>query len=84
MSPKIEFIYSKTCPDCPPAKEIVERVKDDYEDLSVEYILAKNSPEIVDKYDITHVPTIVIDGDVVFVEELDEEELKEKIEEYVG
>lgn len=83
MSPRIEFIYSETCPDCPPAKEIVERVKDDYDDLTVEYILAKENPGILDKYDITHVPTIVIDENVEFEEELTENDLRGKIEEYM-
>ncbi|MGM0405654.1 MAG: thioredoxin family protein [Thermoplasmatota archaeon] len=78
---KMEFIYSETCPDCPPAKEAVERIKEDYEDLDVDYIKAKDRADIINKYDITHVPTIVINEKVEFVETLTEEKLRARLEE---
>lgn len=77
----IEFIYSDTCPDYPPAKEIVERVVEDYEGVNVNYLQVKDNAEKIKKYDITHVPTIVINGEVEFVETLTVEKLKDRIEE---
>ncbi|MEF8832765.1 MAG: thioredoxin family protein [Candidatus Thermoplasmatota archaeon] len=77
----IEFIYSDTCPDCPPARNTVERVTEDMEDVKVNYHRAKDVPEMVDEYDITHVPTIIVDEEVAFVEQVKDKELKESIEE---
>lgn len=77
----IEFIYSDTCPDCPPAKEAVERVVPDYDRVEVEYLQVKDNPGKISKHDITHVPTIVIDGDVEFVETLTEAKLRATLEE---
>ncbi len=76
----IEFIYSDTCPDCPPARKTVERVTEDMEEVEVNYHRPKNVPKMVDEYDITHVPTIIIDEEVSFEENVNDKELKEKIE----
>ncbi len=78
---KMEFIYSETCPDCPPAKEAVERIKEDYDDLEVDYIKAKDRADLISKYDITHIPTVVINENVEFVETLTEEKLRNRLEE---
>ncbi len=75
----IEFIYSDTCPDCPPAKKIVENVTEDMENVKVDYKRAKNSPEMIKEHEITHVPTIIIDGEVAFIETLTEKDLEEKL-----
>jgi len=78
---EMEFIYSETCPDCPPAKELVKRVKEDYDDLEIDFIKAKDRADIINKYDITHIPTIVINEEVEFVEILTEEKLRARLEE---
>jgi len=75
----IEFIYSDTCPDCPPAKRIVENVTEDMKNVKVEYLRAKDSPKIIKDHEITHVPTIIIDDDVAFVETLTESKLEKKL-----
>lgn len=75
----IEFIYSDTCPDCPPAKRIVENVTEDMENVKVEYLRAKDSPKIIKDHEITHVPTIIIDGEVAFIETLTEKDLEQKL-----
>lgn len=81
---KIEFIFTDTCPDCPPAEEVVKRVKEDYEEqLEVEFLRAKDNPDLVSAYDITHVPTIVINGEVEFVESVTESNLRERLEETI-
>ncbi len=77
----IDFIYSDTCPDCPPARKAVERVTKDMEGVEVNYHRPKDVPEMVDEYDITHVPTIIINDEVSFVEQVNDKELKEIIEE---
>ncbi len=77
----IEFIYTDTCPDCPPARRVLERVADEYDDIDVEYLLAEENPDKLHEHDVTHVPTIVVDGEVSFVESLTESKLKDKIDE---
>ncbi len=77
----IDFIYSDTCPDCPPARKAVERVTKDMPSVEVNYHRPKDVPEMVAEYDVTHVPTIIIDGEVAFVESVNDKELKERIEE---
>ncbi len=76
----IDFIYSETCPDCPPAKKAVERVTEDMDDVEVTYHRPRDVPEMVAEYEITHVPTIIINGEVSFVEKVNDKELKEIIE----
>ncbi|MBS3781060.1 MAG: thioredoxin family protein [Candidatus Thermoplasmatota archaeon] len=77
----IDFIYSDTCPDCPPARKTVERVTEDMEDVEVNYHKPKDVPDMVTEYGITHVPTIIIDDEVSFVEQVNDKELKDRIEE---
>ncbi|MFO8110102.1 MAG: thioredoxin family protein [Thermoplasmata archaeon] len=83
----IEFIYSDTCPDCPPAKELVERIIPEFEDVDVnvdvKYLEARDSTQFIEKYDITHVPTVVINEEVVFVESLTEAKLRTKLQELI-
>jgi len=79
----IEFIFSDTCPDCPPAKELVERIVPEFEDVDVKYLEARNNPGLIEKYDITHIPTIVINEEVAFVESLTEAKLRTKIQELI-
>lgn len=79
----IEFIFSDTCPDCPPAKELLERVVPEFQNVEVKYLEARDSPELIEKYDITHVPTVVINEKVVFVESLTEKKLREKLQEFL-
>lgn len=76
----IDFIYSDTCPDCPPARKTVERVTEDFDDVVVNYHRARQVPEKVDKHDVTHIPTIIIDGEVSYVETVNDKDLKEKLE----
>ncbi len=79
---EIDFIYSDTCPDCPPAKETLERVIKDLndDDIIVNYLRAKDAAKKVEKYDITHIPTVIIDGEVAHVETVSDKELKENIQ----
>jgi len=77
----VEVVFSDTCPDFPPVKETVDRVVPDYDGVEVEYLLVKDNPGKISKHDITHVPTVIIDGEVAFVETLTEAKLRGKIEE---
>lgn len=76
----IDFIYSDTCPDCPPARKTLERVVEDFDDVTVNYQRARDVPEKVDEHDITHIPTVIIDGEVSHVETVNDKELKETLE----
>ncbi|MFP4050447.1 MAG: thioredoxin family protein [Thermoplasmata archaeon] len=75
----IEFIYSDTCPDFPPAKRIVENVTENMGNINVNYLRAKDSPKKIREHDITHVPTIIIDGEVAFIETITEKDLEQKL-----
>ncbi|MBS3817272.1 MAG: thioredoxin family protein [Candidatus Thermoplasmatota archaeon] len=77
---KIDFIYSDTCPDCPPARKTVERITEDFDGVEINYFRAKDVPEKVKEYDITHVPTIIIDDEISHVETVNDKELKEELE----
>ncbi len=77
----VEVVFSDTCADFPPVKKTVDRVVPDYDKVEVEYLLVKDNPGKISKYDITHVPTVIIDGEVVFVETLTEAKLRGKLEE---
>ncbi|MFO7992096.1 MAG: thioredoxin family protein [Thermoplasmata archaeon] len=80
----IEFIYSDTCPDCPPAKEIVESVINSYDCLKVDYMNIKDDPDLIKKYELAYTPTIVINGKKEFVEHLTEGELIHRLEEMIN
>ncbi len=80
----IEFIFSDTCPDCPPAKELIERITPEFEEVEVKYLEARDNPGLIEKYDITHVPTVVINEEVVFVESLTEVKLRTKLQELIN
>lgn len=77
----MEFIYSEGCPDCTTAKKIVENVKHDFDNLRISYFEVQEHPEKIDEYEITHVPTIVIDKKIEFIETLTEKKLKNRLKE---
>lgn len=80
MQIKIELYYTPTCPDCLPAKKIVQEVLKEYKNIEYKEINAKENMELVEKLGITHVPTIFINGEMIFVEKVDEKKLREEIE----
>ncbi len=81
---KIDVIYSDTCPDCPPVKEAIENVLQDFEGIEVEYREARDSSNLISKHDITHVPTVIINDEVEFVETLTEDKLRHRLEEIIN
>ncbi|WP_292888213.1 thioredoxin family protein [Methanobrevibacter sp. UBA212] len=81
MAIKVEVFSTSTCPHCPAAIEAAEKAKDKLgESIDVEAIKIDdpNNPENRQRaidYQIMAVPTIVINGDVVFVGAPTENEL---------
>jgi len=81
---KIELFYTDTCPDCPPARAVVKKVLRNYPQVVLEEINAKEQKERAKLYGLTHVPTIIMDGEVVFIEKVEEEALRKEIERRVA
>lgn len=81
MAIKVEVFSTSTCPHCPAAIDAAEKAKDKLgESIDVEAIKIDdpNNPENRQRaidYQIMAVPTIVINGDVVFVGAPTENEL---------
>ena len=65
---KVQLIYTKMCPHCPPAKELFRELKKeyrfDYEEIDA---MTPEGQELVEKYSIMSVPTVVINDTVAFV-----------------
>lgn len=79
MAIKVEVFSTSTCPHCPAAIDAAEKAKDKLGDaIDVEAIKIDDNPDNRQRaidYQIMAVPTIVIDGDVVFVGAPTENEL---------
>ena len=81
MAIKVEVFSTSTCPHCPAAIDAAEKAKDKLGDkIEVESVKIDDSthPEYRQRamdYQIMAVPTVVIDGEVVFVGAPSENEL---------
>ncbi|MBQ6512049.1 thioredoxin family protein [Methanobrevibacter sp.] len=84
MAIKVEVFSTNSCPHCPSAIDAAQVAKDKLGDaIDVEVLKIDESDENRQKainYQIMAVPTIVIDGEVVFVGAPRDDELIEKIE----
>lgn len=84
MAIKVEVFSTNSCPHCPAAIDAAQKAKDKLGDaIDVEAIKIDESEENYKRaidYQIMAVPTIVIDGEVVFVGAPSEAELIEKLE----
>ena len=84
MAIKVEVFSTNSCPHCPSAIDAAQVAKDKLGDaIDVEVLKIDESDENRQKainYQIMAVPTIVIDGEVVFVGAPSDDELIEKIE----
>ena len=84
MAIKVEVFSTNSCPHCPAAIDAAQKAKDKLGDaIDVEILKIDESKENYQKaidYQIMAVPTIVINGDVVFVGAPTESELIEKLE----
>jgi len=65
MKNKIEFFHSKTCPHCPPVKQMLHEILKDLERTvevcEIDAWSEKGEP-LAKKYGIQLVPTIVVNG----------------------
>lgn len=84
MAIKVEVFSTNSCPHCPAAIEAANNAKAKFgEKIDVESIKIDESEENYKRaieYQIMAVPTIVIDGEVVFVGTPTEAELNDKLE----
>jgi small redox-active disulfide protein 1 len=80
MSVKLEVFTSQTCPHCPGALAVAQKVKEEFGDeLEYEHLDVAENMDKVGEYGIMSVPTLVIDGKVEFIGAPTEEELTRKI-----
>ncbi|MCX8173575.1 MAG: thioredoxin family protein [Thermoplasmata archaeon] len=77
---KVELFYSPTCPDCPPAKRIFRKLLAAHPEVEYAEINVKENRKRAEEIGLTHVPTILFDGEIVFVEHVTEEEALREIE----
>ena len=68
----IQFITVPNCVQCAKAKIIIERVKPDFPEMTVEYIDVTVHPEILQQYRVLSAPGIVINGKLEYTGGLDE------------
>ena len=84
MAIKVEVFSTNSCPHCPAAIDAAQKAKDKLGDaIDVEILKIDESKDNYKKameYRIMAVPTIVIDGDPVFIGAPTDEELIEKLE----
>ena len=84
MAIKVEVFSTNSCPHCPAAIDAAQKAKDKLGDaIDVEILKIDESKDNYQRaidYQIMAVPTIVIDGDVVFVGAPTDSELIEKLE----
>ncbi|MGB9636244.1 MAG: thioredoxin family protein [Thermoplasmata archaeon] len=80
---KVELFYSPTCPDCPPAKRIFRKMLAEHPEIEYHEINVKENIERAKKIGITHVPTILFDGKIIFVEHVTEEDAKRELEKWL-
>ena len=76
MSVKVEVFTSKTCPHCPSAVAVAQKVKDQLGDeLDFQHLDVDENIDKVREYMIMSIPTVVIDGKVAFIGAPSEEQL---------
>lgn len=76
---KIELLTMPGCGHCAAAKEIIEKVKEDFSEMEVEIIDTTEHPEAAAKYMLMSVPGVVINGKLEFTGGVNERELREKL-----
>ena len=66
---KVELFIAPTCPHCPKAKEMVEKVLSHVDAAKINFeIVNVKTPEGLERskaYKFTTIPTLVVDGDVM-------------------
>lgn len=68
----IQFITVPNCVQCAKAKLIIEKLKPDFPEMTVEYIDVTVHPEILQQYRVLSAPGIVINGKLEFTGGLEE------------
>ena len=81
MVANIQVFTTEDCPYCPMAKDAVNEAKKSFTDdeVNVEFLNANENIELVRKYQIMSVPTIIINDEVAFIGAPEVDELVGKI-----
>lgn len=80
MSVKVEVFTSKTCPHCPSAIAVAQKVKEQFGDeMDLELLDVDENIDKVREYGLMSVPTVVVDGKVEFIGAPTEDELTRKV-----
>lgn len=81
---KIELLTMPGCGHCAAAKETVDKIKIDFQEMEVEIIDVTENPEVSQKYMLMSAPGIVINGKLEFTGGVREEELRKRLEKLRG
>lgn len=80
MSVKVEVFTSKTCPHCPSAISVAQKVKEQFGDeMDLELLDVDENIDKVREYGLMSVPTVVVDSKVEFIGAPTEDELTRKV-----
>lgn len=66
---KIKFFYLESCPYCKQARRALDELKSEnaqYKNIEMDWIEESEQPEIADKYDYYHVPTMFLDDNKLY------------------
>ena len=65
---KVQLVYTKMCPHCPPAKELFRELEKEYRfDYKEIDAMTPEGQKLVEKHSIMSVPTVIINDTVAFV-----------------
>ena len=80
----IQFITVPNCVQCAKAKKIIEKVKLDFSEMTVEYIDVTEHPEILQQYRVLSSPGIVVNGKLEYTGGLDEASFRALLQKLSG
>ncbi len=81
---KIELLTMRGCVHCEAARNLIEKIRDDFPEMEVEVIDITEHPEISEKYMLMSAPGIVINGKLEFTGGVKEDVLKRRLMEVRG
>lgn len=81
---EVRVITVPDCVQCDKAKKVIEKVKRDIPDMTVEYIDVTEHPEILQKYRVMSAPGIVINGKLEYTGGLDETAFRDRLKKVSG
>lgn len=77
----LKILSTPGCAPCKVVEGIAAKLQQEFKDLQVEKIDLMEHPEFAVEYEVMSSPTVVINGKVAFVGAVNEDQLREKMEE---